>query len=893
LNKNILVTASAAALSIAGATAGAQDVASTPEEVIVVGIRSALESAEERKISAPVIIDGISADDIGALPDVSISESLTRIIGVTSNDTARGSDQVALRGLGPDLVSTQYNGRILPTADGVNRRVGLAGLPSEGLASAFAQKTFEASTIEGGVAGILLLEPIRPLETRRRGLTVVARALGEDLSNDMEELPEARPFGARGELTYVDRIRPNLGVALTVSALREGNYAAGAQLDNWRLGAGTRADLNGDGAADVLPGNAGPIGNAFNTDRQTALGMIQWEPTDDIRLSLDGIWSEDEYSNTTRRLFAINLFEGALGAATSSMVENDTATAFSGVSALYRGVVTSGRTVDRTYGVGLNAEVHFSDRLDASFDLSWFSAGRDRFTPNVNYDVDGANPAAQRQTFSYDVTDRNNPQFVFNQLSADDFALQQINTTKQDTEDDIVAARADFTYALDQTFVHEIEFGGRVDRRLHSQRVDNTQYTWANLAARPDLDTSMLATTSNAWGSRARNFGGASATGAIPFFDGPTLLDLGLNSAGVIVNDQFANDVGAGADIDELTYALYAQGNFQLDRLSGNLGLRWVQTESESSGRAGTNASNVIDQEFENTYGYLLPSLNLRYKITNNLFIRGAVARTLSRPLFQQLRVGSATDLSGASTGAVIISRGNPNLKPFTADGVDLGIEWYPSKASSLGFAVYNKDVSNFTQSQTRPGEITLADGTVVPATITEFINDPEKRYFRGFELQARQDFNFLPGALRNVGVQTSYNHNKTDARETFTSLAGPAAVGTTVEVLPINLSEDVFNGQIYYDGPKLQVRLAYRYASGYSRRISNDYQYQPEGQWDLNGSYALLPNVRLIATVTNLLGTEQHRLIPDSRDLGNEQILQNRSYQGRNFAIGLRATFK
>jgi hypothetical protein len=54
-----------------------------------------------------------------------------------------------------------------------------------------------------------------------------------------------------------------------------------------------------------------------------------------------------------------------------------------------------------------------------------------------------------------------------------------------------------------------------------------------------------------------------------------------------------------------------------------------------------------------------------------------------------------------------------------------------------------------------------------------------------------------------------------------------------------------------------------------------------------------LLPNVRLIATVTNLLGTEQHRLIPDSRDLGNEQILQNRSYQGRNFAIGLRATFK
>ena len=892
MKKNILATTSAVALSVAGATAGAQDVASTPEEVIVVGIRGALESAEEHKISSSVIVDGVSADDIGALPDVSISESLTRIIGVTSNDTARGSDQVALRGLGPDLVSTQYNGRVLPTADGVNRRVGLAGLPSEGLSRAYAQKTPEASTIEGGVAGILSLEPIRPLETRRRGLTVVARALGEDLSGDVDDLPEARPFGGRGEVTYVERLRPNVGVAFTYSVLREGNYSAGTQLENWRYGAGARADVNGDGNPDVLPINAGAIGNAFNTDRQTALGMVQWEPTDNIRLSLDGIWSEDEFENTTRRLFAFNLWEGALGAPTSSTVQNDTVTSFSGVAALYRGIVNFGRTTDRTYGTGLKAEIRFSDRLEATFDVSKLNAGRDRFTPIVTYDTDGANPPGQRQSFSYDVTDRDHPRFEFNQLGPDAYALQQINTTRQDTEDDIVAGRADFTFALDNAIVHEIEFGGRVDRRFHSQRRDATQYTWANLPARPDLDASMLATTANAWGSRASNFGGASATAAIPFFDGATLLELGRNSPGVIVNDQFANDISSGTDIEELTYAFYTQGNFQFDRLTGNVGLRWVQTKAESSGQAGTDPSNVIDQEVENTYDYLLPSLNLRFKIVNNLFLRGAIARTMSRPLFEQLSVGSATDLSGGTTGAVTISRGNPNLKPFTADGIDVGIEWYPSQATSLGFAVYNKDVRNFTQSQTRPGEVTLADGTVVPATITEFINDPEKRYFRGFEAQARQNFSFLPGLWGNLGIQTSWNHNKTDARETFTSLAGPTGVATTTAVLPVNLSEDVFNGQFYYDGPKLQVRLAYRYASEYSRRLGSNYQYQPEGQWDLNGSYSLLTNVRLIATVTNLLGTEQYRLTPDSRDSSNNLLLQNRSYQGRNFAIGLRASF-
>ncbi len=137
--------------------------------IVVTGIRAALHNAENHKGNADVAIDGLTADDIGALPDISISEWLTRIAGDTANDTARGSDQVAIRGLRPDPASTEYNGRILPTADGVNRRVGLGGLPTEG-------------------AGRLRTEDARCGCDRRRGVRAELVELDDTLTSEINRL---------------------------------------------------------------------------------------------------------------------------------------------------------------------------------------------------------------------------------------------------------------------------------------------------------------------------------------------------------------------------------------------------------------------------------------------------------------------------------------------------------------------------------------------------------------------------------------------------------------------------------------------------------------------------------------------------------------------------------
>lgn len=871
---------------------GPETAASAEKEIVVTGIRAALTSAEGRKRDADVVIDGITADDIGLLPDVSISESLTRISGVTANDTARGSDQVAIRGLGPDLASTEYNGRILPTADGVNRRVGLGGLPSEGLRAAFVQKTPDASTIEGGVSGILSLESIRPLESRRKGLTVVARGLYEELSDSFSKASEQRPFGLRGEVTYVSDFSDDFGIALTYAGIKDYSSQAGVQFDSWRLVGGTPAqsDFDGNGIADAFPLNAGMAGQFFNTTRHSVLGMAQWRASSALTISLDGIFSEETDHNHTRRFFALDLWNRpALGAPKSTTVENDTVTQFEGTASLYRGVINDNVIKDHTYGAGLNFDVDDGGPLTAAFDVSYFVAGRDRFTPAVNFDIDATTAVGQRRNFSYDLTHRGNVRFGFDPVNAEDFAIQMVNTTKQDASDKIAAARGDLVYKVDDGFWRSVEFGGRYDHRRHTQRVVNAQYGFANLGARPDLDSSFLETKAFPFAGKANLFGGPSAT-AFPYYDFDALFRLGTGLSKVAPDPAVPLRDTPDTDIGEDTFALYYQANFDNDVLSGNVGLRWVQTDSKSRGFATTPGGSFV-RSFSNSYNFLLPSLNLKYQVAPELYLRAAAARTISKPLFEDLSVGGNIDFD-PNTNLYIVNSGNPKLSPFTSDGIDVGIEWYPDRSTSIAVTGYYKWVSNFITSSTRFGTIPLADGTLAPAQITETRNDPASRYFRGVEVQFRKDFNFLPGLLSNLGVQANYNYNETDARETFPSLAGPPAIATTVEVMPINLSKHVVNAILYYDSGPLNFRLAYRYYSSYSRRFARGYQYQPGGQLDFNFGLKLTENIRLIGTVTNVLGTSQYRLTEDSRNAANDKILQFYGTRGRDFALGARFQF-
>ncbi|NYT41935.1 TonB-dependent receptor [Sphingomonas sp. R-74633] len=867
------------------------------DSIVVTGTRAALENAERVKRDSAVIVDGISADDISALPDASIADSLVRITGVSSNDNPRGPNAVSIRGLGPDLTLITVNGRVLPSGSGGDRRLELAQLPTEGIAGAYVQKTPDAATMEGGVAGVLDMRTIRPLTSKRNGFTLVGRTLFQDNARSLSDARRYGDVGARAEATYVGHLTDTLAVSATYSFLHQYSGFAGVQVDNWRLGTGPRADLNADGKADALPTNVGVTSN-FNDDvRHSAIGAVQWDGGNGLKATLDGIFIVDRLYNGPTRFFANNIFNGTgLGAATSASVDStNTAQAFSGQTALYRGIYNESRQVDHTFGGGLNL-AYETGPLTAALDLSYFKATRRLHSPQATVETDGAAAANQRQPISYDISDPDAIAITFNPLTADDYALSQLQDNYTRVNDSIKTARGDFAYKPDsEGFLQSIQFGARFEERNHTNAVDASQWSWATLPTRPDLDGNYLQLPTNPFANIASLFGGGGATN-FPYFDLGKLLNL-KTAPGVTFSNQFANDIAGDFRIKEDTIALYAQANFHTGPLSGNAGLRWISTDLGVKGQSGTTPANVQQLSFKNTYRYLLPSLNVRYDISRTLLARFAFSKTMSRQQFNDLAVSSAVDLTTVPSGVLTINRGNPNLAPFTSNGVDVSMEWAPSRSTNIAVAGYVKYLKNFLVPFSESTNVTLTDGSVVPAIIQTTMNDPKMQMIRGVEFTVRQDLSFLPGFLRNFGVQMNLNYNGTDIDQTAVSIinnsgAANTAVGTTAPVTPDQFTKFVINGQLYYSDKTFDIRLAYRHFDPYLRAFFNSYQEQPDGQLDLSGGVNLAGGVRLIGSVTNLTKARMRRWVPDYRNSANNGLTQLSVYQGRLVTLGLRTSF-
>lgn len=922
--RKIMLLATTALTALLHGQALAQDVPPTEqvapvdpgEDIVVTGIRGSLDSAIEDKRQSDVIQDGISAEDIGLLPDVSISEALIRIPGVTSNSDLGESGQVAIRGLGPDLVLTTINGRLLTTADEANRRVTLQSLPSEGLSRAIVLKTPMAKTIEGGVAGTIELQTIRPLERNERVIAAVVRGTYDELSNTFRDAPHANGFGVRGEATYIDQFADGtLGVALVYAGLKDYAAASGVKGELYRLGTNPagpndRSDPNGDGAPDALPTTMGPLGQLREKERHSGILAVQWEPNDRFAFNLDANYSREHSENEVRRLFAQGLFNGDNGNLRDVTVVNDSVLAAE-ADAIIRGVINFNDVVDETYGVGFNAAV-IDGPWTARLDVSYSRSRRDRDNPITPFESDGNNAAMARRVFAYDITDRENPFVTFAPSAADaaDYNLATYDFVKQDSDDRSFAVRTDFEYALDTGFLRSIDFGMRYDRRHHERIFDRSLYSFANQAARPDLDDSFVL-VGNPFANQADDFGGPNAVG-FPFFDQAKLIALALGAPGVRFDDTVNQDLGTSHDVEENTFAGYVQANIDTmvfgRSLRGNLGVRYFNTSSRSIGNRSTvvviaNPDGTFDVDADSTvtvpvtenneYGEFLPALNLNYNVAEDLFVRFAATRAISRPLFTELSSGIGVE-DANDVDRIRIDVGNAQLEPFTSDQLDLSLEWYPSRSTAFSIAGYYKWVSNFTTTQQIPGTILTSNGVLAPTLQVTTINDPEKRYFRGFEVSARTDFTFLPGFLRNLGVSANYNYNETDAVEDYTGLVGspPNPPFPSLELAPNNISKHVVNAILFYEAGPLSLRAAYRYYSDYNRRIFQSAQTLPSGQLDLSGGFDIAPGIRLVGNVVNVFDKKIVRYAFDSRDLGNMRFLENSARFGRNYTFGIRARF-
>jgi outer membrane receptor protein involved in Fe transport len=184
-------------------TALAQDASADDDEVVVTGSRQVIQDSINLKRQSTQIVDGLSADEIGDIPALSIGEALENITGVASHRENGGATEVSIRGLGPYLSSTVVNGRAATNGSG-DRSVNFSQFPSELMSKLAVFKTQDASQIEGGVAGQIQLETLKPLDFGKQRFQFDLKGNVNPDQLDQEDT-EAGDIGYRGTLSYVDQ----------------------------------------------------------------------------------------------------------------------------------------------------------------------------------------------------------------------------------------------------------------------------------------------------------------------------------------------------------------------------------------------------------------------------------------------------------------------------------------------------------------------------------------------------------------------------------------------------------------------------------------------------------------------------------------------------------------
>jgi len=321
--------------------------------------------------------------------------------------------------------------------------------------------------------------------------------------------------------------------------------------------------------------------------------------------------------------------------------------------------------------------------------------------------------------------------------------------------------------------------------------------------------------------------------------------------------------------------------------LSVNTGIRVESTEFSSNGAAQTvlsakpsgtgqniiTLSDVVPVGFDGDYIDILPSLNVKLGLTDQLIARFAASRVMTRP--------TLSDLSPAQTiltnpGNESITRGNPDLEPFRASQLDLGLEWYFSEFGLLSASAFYKNIDSFVALRTTPEQV---DEVVFQVTEPD---NGEGAEVKGIEIGYRQVFDFLPSPFDGFGAEASYTR--------VTSDADFANAVTGVNYGLEGLSENSYSLTGFYEKGPLQARLAYTYRDNFLQvafgRNGDPEFFDDYDQLDGSISYEVNDNFTLMLEALNLTDSDEF-IYSSTTDRTKEYRTT-----GRRFTVGFRVRY-
>lgn len=813
-------------------------------EIVVTGARAAQARALQVKRSAPTIIEALSADDVGKLPDANAADAVQRLPGVSITIDQGEGRYVVVRGVDSNLNNVTVNGQIFPGPEGGARRVALDTFPSDIISRIEVVKALTPDMDPNAIGGSINLVTASAFD-RPNGFQYGSVTLGyNDKSGKY-------PYG--GSLSFGRLFGQNEQFGLVLS----GSHSYRDYESDTIEGGGFRP-INGK----ILPVEQVFRDYSIERIRTGLVANLEWRPNDDWKLFANNTftrYADDEERDTLT-------VEYALGT-----LSNRTAT--TGQYSGGRGTVElrSRKVVQTLYNLALGAD-YAKGPWAVEFDGVYARATED--TPRrIDWEFRSATSAFPN------TYDNSGPFIEIVSPSLGDpsrYPFRRVRRRTDDVQEDTYSLGFDVSYDLP---------GAEAFFKAGARYV----------------------TRDKSWDRTNQNFLGNTGTFLLSEVDGPgpddffddrftfgPVIDfpaaeqifrdapgrLNPNVQGTIV-DSLVTDFNASEDV----LSGYGMLNAVIGGVTFIAGARVEQTEAEYEAfdvqtRAGAFVAAPL-RRGGTDYVNFLPSIHLRAEPIENLVVRAAWSNTIGRPNYTDIVPRRQLDFDQVTPGVFrgSFTEGNPDLEPFESMNLDLSVEYYLTPAGIISFGAFYKDIDNPIYNRTIDQTNINVDSQFFSLLRTTRPENAERGEIKGLEINYQQQFTFLPSPFDGFG----FSANGTLV-ESSTNV-----FGRTEELPFFRQSDTIGNVAIFYEKYGFAACLALAHRSDYLEALISpgiDLYVSPRNQIDFKASYEIREGLEVFGSILNINDA------PLETFLGDEDRISSREIYSWSAALGLNLSF-
>jgi len=849
---NAVAAAVAAILAGAAGSARAQETTTTnPDaiaEVTVTGIRHSIETSIAVKRELDSIVEVVSAEDIGKLPDSSIADSIARLPGLAAQRIEGRPAAISIRGLGEDYAGSLLNGRqVVSSSEG--RSAEYDQFPSELMNQVIVYKTVDARVVGQGLSGTIDIRPLMPLSLDRQQIVVGLRA--EKNTNGSLSSTGKGEYGNRVSASYVDQFADHtIGVALGFAHLDSPGQAK--KFGSWGIG-----DYNGQwgSPATGVPFADGSSGDcSFGSDcavfpqgfessvtsskqlRDGAVGVVQFKPNDNISSAVDLYYSKFKQDRTGHHWTGdIGLWDGGANFTNVQTGEINGNTFIESATIDGAHSLVYDKNWDRTdkiRSIGWRNELNFADNWKGTMDLGYSRADRDELY------IQSVARANAKSSFTFTTGDSqlnwSTPQNLTDpaivQLTNDP-NWAEMRTPK--FKDEIKSAQLAVNRNMGWGLFSGLEAGVAYNQRDKDVSSDSFRLELTGPTTDPVSGLPLTAIPTSALRDPVSiKMGGIQQS--VLSWSVPDIM--GLYTA--VAKDPWlaqTNKFQVHEKISTGFLRFAIDSNLGKVPMRGNLGVQYVRSKQNSDGFAWNDGSSggpgdgaVIPVSGGDTYTDVLPSLNLVFDLQEDLLLRFGLGKTLARPRMDDMRAGADQPQLVANTGSTTEGHwsagggGKPDLKPWRAKSVDLSLEKYFEKRSYVAVAGFLKKLDSFIYERTTERDFTgfinynpdltlacppeQADCNPNIGEITTQDNGSGGKVY-GIELSISLDAGMLTPSLEGFGVLLS-------AARTYDDLPKDE---NGDEIKLDGFSDNVNSIEAYFERSGFSARVSRRYRSAFT----------------------------------------------------------------------------